>query len=167
MGDAMLTGLLSRQTCAMCRKCCVFGRYDVLNTPVLNSEVRQKTERLLPEARFLSKGEASWLFRMEVPREDGMFTCPLLHSENGCMLGDEKPFTCRIWPVQIMDVNGRLAITVSPLCEAIAALPLGTLLRFVKTQLAEEIFSYADAHPDEVQSYDGLSPVLVWKPQKI
>ncbi len=163
----MLTGLLSRQTCAMCRKCCVFGRYDVWNTPVLNDEIRQEAEKLLPEARFIPKGEGSWLFRIDVPEKDGMFTCPLLDPESGCMLGEEKPFICRIWPVQIMNVDGRLAITISPLCEAVTALPLGTLLRFVKTELAEEIFSYANAHLDEVQSYDGLSPILVWQPQKI
>jgi hypothetical protein len=45
--------------------------------------------------------------------------------------------------------------------------PIGTLLQFLKEELADYIFEYADFHPDVVQPYDDLYPILLWKPQQI
>ena len=83
------------------------------------------------------------------------------------MLGTEKPFDCRIWPFRIMDVAGRQAITIAPICDAMMQQPIGTLLQFLKEELADYIFEYADFHPDVVQPYDDMYPILLWKPQQI
>lgn len=163
----MLTKLLSRETCAQCRLCCVFDRYDVWETPVLSKEIRQKILALLPETEFVSKGQESYLFRVRTLDENDLFTCPLLDPAKGCMLGTEKPFDCQIWPFRIMDVGGRQAITIAPICEAMTAQPVGTLLSFLKEGLADTIFAYAAAHPDVVQPYDDLYPILMWKPRKL
>lgn len=162
----MLTKLLSRSTCASCRQCCTFSSYDIWSTPVLNGETLPRVRELLPEQQFLRKGENAWLFRVQSLSKEDTFTCPLLDPAYGCRLGEDKPFTCRIWPVQIMEVEGRQAITLSPICDAMLNLPLRTLLRFVRDELEDVIFAYADAHPDEVLPYDGVSPVLVWRVQK-
>ena len=90
-------------------------------------------------------------------------SCPLLDPEQGCMLGKEKPFCCSIWPVQIMEIEGKQAITLSPLCKAVLQQPFEEILTFVRSELAEVIFAYADAHPEEVLPYDGVSPILLWK----
>ncbi len=163
----MLTKLLSRETCAKCRLCCIFDRYDVWETPVLDQEIRQKAEALIPGVEFISKGRESYLFRVRELDENDLFTCPLLDPAKGCMLGTEKPFDCRIWPFRIMDVAGRQAITIAPICDAMMQQPIGTLLQFLKEELADYIFEYADFHPDVVQPYDELYPILLWKPQQI
>lgn len=161
----MLTKLLSRSTCASCKLCCQFSSYDIWSTPVLNVETLTRVREILPDAQFLCKAEDAWLFRVTSLDENDSFACPLLDPETGCRLGEEKPFICRIWPVQMMEIDGRQAITLSPVCEAMLKLPLDTLLRFVKDDLAETIFAYADKHPNEVLPYDGVSPVLIWRHQ--
>lgn len=161
----MLTKLLQRETCAGCRLCCIFDRYDVWETPVFSEEKRRKVLELLPDAEFISKGRESYIFRVRELDENDLFTCPLLDPTKGCMLGTEKPFDCAIWPFRIMDVNGRQAITIAPICDAMTAQPLGTLLSFLKEELADTIFAYAAEHPDVVQPYDDLYPILLWKPR--
>ena len=163
----MLTKLLSRETCAECRLCCVFDHYDVWETPVLSQEIRNKAEKLLPDAEFVSKGESSWLFRIREFDEDDLFRCPLLDPQRGCKLGTEKPFDCQIWPVRIMEFDGRQAITIAPICDAMMAQPIGALLSFLKEGLADTIFSYAEKNPDVVKPYDSMYPVLLWKDKNI
>ncbi len=163
----MLTKLLSRATCADCRLCCIFDQYDVWETPVLSETVKARAQALLPDVRFVSKGTASYLFRVDEFDSEGLFRCPLLDPAKGCMLGTEKPFDCQIWPFRIMELEGRQAITIAPLCEAMAAQPLGTLLSFLKEGLSETIFAYAQANPDVVKPYDPMYPILMWKPQEI
>ncbi len=164
----MLTKLLSRAECAACKECCVFSLYDIWEQPALSPENYQKARLLLPDAEFIHKGQESFLFRIRetnsIPHSD-LFLCPLLDTEKGCLLGTEKPFECRIYPFQVTELNGRLAITLSPLCEVMLQKPVGTLLEVLKTELAEKIFSYAEQHPDIIRSYDDRNPVLLWKSQ--
>lgn len=162
----MLTKLLQRETCADCRLCCIFDRYDVWETPIISTELRERILKMLPDAEFVSKGQESYIFRVRELDENDLFTCPLLDPAKGCRLGTDKPFDCQIWPFRIMDVNGRRAITMAPICDAMTALPLRTLLDFLKQELAETIFAYAAAHPDVVQPYDDLYPILYWEPKK-
>ncbi len=159
----MLTKLLSRETCADCRLCCVFDRYDVWETPVISEEVRRKAEKILPDAEFISKGECSYLFRINELDENDLFHCPLLDPQKGCMLGTEKPFDCQIWPYRIMVLDGRLAITIAPICDAMMSQPIGSLISLLKEGLADTIFDYAQKHPDVVKPYDSMYPVLLWK----
>ncbi|MDE6004942.1 MAG: hypothetical protein K2G88_06105 [Oscillospiraceae bacterium] len=162
----MLTKLLSRNTCAECKLCCIFSRYDILETPVLSPEIRKKCEQLLPEIKFISKGKESYLFRMNLTEQQDLFSCPLLNSETGCILGTEKPFDCQIWPFQITKINHQEAIIISTLCESMMQQPIGVLIDFLKQDLAEKIFSYAEQNPDIIRPYDNRSPVLVLKQEK-
>ncbi len=162
----MLTKLLSRSTCADCKLCCVFDRYDVWETPVLSQEVMEKARTLLPESEFVTKGENSYLFRIRELDGDDLFRCPLLDPDKGCMLGTEKPFDCQIWPYRIMELDGRQAITIAPICDAMMAQPLDKLLSFLREGLADTIFDYAELHPDVVKPYDYMYPILLWKPLK-
>ncbi len=159
----MLTKLLSRETCADCQLCCVFDRYDIWETPVLSAEIRESAAALLPDAEFIRKGEESYLFRIRELDHEDLFGCPLLDPTSGCMLGEEKPFDCQIWPFRIMELGGRQAITIAPICEAMTAQPIGTLLAFLRDGLADTIFDYAAQHPDVIKPYDSMYPILLWK----
>ncbi|MBQ8927949.1 MAG: YkgJ family cysteine cluster protein [Oscillospiraceae bacterium] len=162
----MLTKLLRRSTCAACRQCCRFDRYDVWEMPLLSRETRALAQEVVPEAEYVSRGTDAWIFRVRALDADECFVCPLLDANTGCRLGSEKPFDCRIWPFCIMELDGRQVITIAPICEAMMALPMGTVLSFLKEELADTIFTYAAGHPDVVRPYDSLYPILLWKPQE-
>ena len=160
----MLKTILSGKTCAECRLCCVFDSYDVWETPVFTKELSEKIAESRPGTRFVSK-DGGYIFRVEEFGSDGLFRCPAL-TEMGCMLGDEKPFDCRIWPYRIMELGGRRVIAIASICEELYNRPLSQLVEFLKEGLAETIFSYADSHPEIVKPYYEGYPILLVEKEK-
>lgn len=157
----MLKGLLSPDSCAQCRLCCVFDRYDVWETPVFTPELRERILAARPETEFIAR-DGGYMLRVREFDSEGLFSCPAL-TPTGCMLGDDKPFDCRIWPYRIMEVGGRRAVTIASICEELYRRPLSELVGFLKKGLAEEIFRYADAHPEIVKPYYEGYPVLMFE----
>ena len=157
----MLTKILSRNSCAKCRLCCVFDRYDLWETPSIENELREYIKSNIgDDIEYTPKGDM-WLFKMKESKEDGLYRCPMLN-DTGCILGEKKPFECAIWPYRIMEVEGKRAMSIAPICDSVNALPLATLLSFAK-EIAPKIFAYADLHPDIIKPYDGTYPVLLFE----
>lgn len=157
----MLKKILSGSTCAKCRLCCVFDRYDIWETPVFTDEIRDRILAEKPESEFISK-DGGYIFKAKELDENELFSCPAL-TETGCMLGDDKPFDCRIWPYRIMNVGGRRAITIASICDELYNRPLSQLVGLLKDDLAADIFAYANAHPEIVKPYYEGYPVLMFE----
>lgn len=155
----MLKKILSKDVCAECRLCCVFDRYDVWETPLFEEETMAKVRSAFPDAKFAKKGGGFALNSGEITDGD-LFSCPAL-TDSGCMLGDDKPFDCRIWPFRIMNRDGQRVIAVSSLCSAVYGQSHDELRAFLKEGLAEEIFTYADKFPEAVHDlYDNYTVLL-------
>ncbi|MGN0622119.1 MAG: hypothetical protein ACI4I9_09650 [Porcipelethomonas sp.] len=154
----MLKGLLEKRTCAKCRVCCGFDRSDIWEMPVMDTEAAEKIKKIKPETEFV-KIKNDFVVKAPELHDDELYFCPAL-GENGCILGDEKPFDCRIWPYRIMDIGGKYAITISPVCSELYHRPLSELVEFLEKGLADYIFEYALKHPDVVKKYDESYPVL-------
>ena len=157
----MLKNILSKESCASCRLCCVFDRYDVWETPVFTEYICERIRYAKPDAEFVAKDDG-FIFKVKELDENELFSCPAL-TENGCMLGDDKPFDCRIWPYRIMYVGGRRAITIASICEEMYNRPLSQLTDFLKDGLADKIFEYARRHPEIVKPYYEGYPVLLFE----
>lgn len=155
----MLEKILSRKTCAECRMCCIFDRYDIWETPLFTEKTMQSVLNNVPDAKFAKKGSCYVLNAGEIT--DGeLYSCPAL-ADTGCMLVNNKPFDCRIWPFRIMKLDGCRVIAVSSLCEAVHGQSHDNLRTFLKEGLAKEIFAYADAFPEAVHEfYDNYSVLL-------
>ena len=130
-------------------------------TPVFTEKIRDRILDLKPDTEFVA-GDGGYIFKVDGFSEEGLFSCPAL-TEKGCMLGDEKPFDCRIWPYRIMEINGRRAITIASICRELYNRPLSQLVEFLENGLADEIFSYADSHPEIVKPYYEGYPVLLFE----
>lgn len=164
----MLKELLSTSDCAKCRKCCEFDRYDIWETPVITPQTYEKIVKNVDFDISLIYRNGCYILRPPYEMAgDEVFVCPLLDTENGCRLGDDKPFDCQIWPFRIMQIGGRRAITISPFCEKILSKSLDEIIKFVKNSLAKEIFNYADRFPQIVKPYDDMYPVLAFEPISI
>ena len=157
----MLKKILKAESCAACRLCCIFDRYDVWETPVFTEEIRDRIKSVNPETEFITK-DGGYIFKVKEINEDQLFSCPAL-TEHGCMLGDDKPFDCRIWPYRIMEVGGRRAITIASICDELYNRPLSQLVDLLKEGLADTIFGYADEHPEIVKPYYDGYPVLMFE----
>lgn len=155
----MIKEILSGKTCAECRMCCIFDRYDVWETPLFDEVTKNKVLEFNPNAKFIKKG-SKYMLNVGLLTDNDLFTCPAL-TENGCILGDDKPFDCRIWPFRVMEQDGKRVIAVSTLCEAVNGQNHDKLKEFLKNGLAEKIFAYADKNPEIVQPfYDNYTVIL-------
>ncbi len=155
----MLKNILKSSDCASCRICCVFDKYDIWETPVLDGELKDRISERFPKLSFVKKGDG-WLFRME-GSEDDLFYCPALDRDSGCTLGDDKPFDCRIWPYRIMELGGRRVISIASICPTMYSKPLSELCgELERDRLAEKIFAFADSHPYIVKPYEEGYPIL-------
>ena len=157
----MLKKILSGKSCAECRLCCIFDRYDAWETPVFTEEIRDRIRAARPDAEFVTK-DGGYIFRVGELKGDELFSCPAL-TDTGCMLGNDKPFDCRIWPYRIMEVGGRRAITFASICDELYHRPLSELVGLLKEGLADTIFAYADEHPEIVKPYYEGYPVLMFE----
>lgn len=159
----MLRNILSPETCAKCRMCCIFDKYDVWETPVVSAELYEKIHAARPELKFVSKGDSgAYIFNMEETwdSERELFICPALDPNKGCTLGDNKPFDCKIWPYRIMELSGVRVISVASICPDMYAKPLNKLVGELENGLADKIFAEADKDPAMIKPYEQGYPIL-------
>lgn len=170
----MLSSILSKTSCAACKFCCSFRRQSLWETPLFPPEVAEKLSR---ENEYGVVGEFAQAgrdgqnvqdacrlvlennYRTDDPEEE--VPCTFLDPQKGCILnGDDKPFDCSIWPLRIMDKDGKLVIALTPTCSAIGAVPSQALVELVQGGLGEKIFEYAKTHPYIVKEYHQGFPVI-------
>lgn len=155
----MLKNILSGKECAECRICCVFDRYDLWETPVISEDLKKEINDIYPNQQFIKK-ESSFLFKME-EQEDELYYCPMLDKSKGCVLGELKPFDCRIWPYRIMNFEGRRVISIASICPSLYNKPLSILVdELQKNGLAGIVLDYAGKNPDIVKDYQKGYPIL-------
>lgn len=153
----MLKKILDQKSCGKCRICCGFDENDKWEIPLVFDELREHLAQHYPEVRLTSRGNEH-VFEMQFNGDEVVF-CPML-TETGCVLGDNKPFDCRIWPFRVNSFNGHKVITVSPVCGTVSELPLKVLTEFVQGDFAKLLFETAEAHPDMVKPYIAGYPII-------
>lgn len=154
----MLKKLLSREECAKCQICCSFDDYDLWETPIIDGALKAKILKIDPNQAFVTKGNSS-ILRLPKNEEDDLYYCTMLDRQKGCVLSDEKPFECRIWPFRVMRFENRLVITLSPVCPVVQTRPL-ELIKSVCDELAPIIYAEADRNPDIIKNYIYNFPIL-------
>ena len=152
-----LEKILSSESCGKCRVCCGFTKDDIWEIPLVYAENRKGVEEKTGAALIPRGGE--FVFDMDFKGCDISY-CPAI-SENGCVLGELKPFDCAVWPFRVNSLGDMRVITVSPVCEEVSALPLKTLSDFVNADgFADTLFAEARKHPDMVKPYIDGYPIL-------
>lgn len=155
----MLDAILSKAQCAECRLCCSFDSYGLFDTPVIVPEAAEGISGRCPDVEFWDRGSHR-LLKMVKQEEGDVYLCPLLDPCSGCRMGDEKPFDCRIWPLRIMEREGRLVIALSMLCPEVKKLS-PEQVRGTAEALSGQLFEYAHKYPCAVRPYSGDCLVLV------
>lgn len=157
----MLKGLLEKQTCAECQICCGFDSSDLWEMPVMTEKTVKRLSELNPSAKFLEK-DGGFVTDPGDLKPEELFFCPALDREKGCVLGEDKPFDCRIWPLRVMETEDKRYrfITVSPVCPEIFSRSLAEISRFVQGKLENEIFRYAQENPQIIKPYIKGYPII-------
>lgn len=154
----MLSELLTREECAKCQICCSFDDYDLWETPIIDTDLKKKIVELKPEQKFVTKGSSS-LLKLDKNDENGLYYCTMLDKSCGCVLSDEKPFDCRIWPFRVMKLGENMVITLSMVCPIVQKRGLDVIKR-VCDSLAPTIYKMADENPDIIKEYNENQPII-------
>ena len=128
----------------------------------MNGKTARKLKELRPDTIFQPCGVGYVTYAGELS-DDELFYCPALDHEKGCILGEDKPFDCRIWPFRVMKLDELLAITVSPVCDSVSSLPLKKLCEFLSGGMGDTIFKAAEEYPDMIKDYIDGYPILAVK----
>lgn len=142
----MLKKVLSHDTCAGCRICCSFVEEDAWESPVFSEEDMKRIKELgIKTSRFKAQereGKTVYAADYSFEREGQILLCPCLDEKKGCMLREDKPFECSIWPIRIFhDENGDY-LGLAEVCPAFWGEKKEKLQRELKENgLAEKILS--------------------------
>ncbi|MBE5922673.1 MAG: hypothetical protein E7269_07970 [Lachnospiraceae bacterium] len=149
----MLKGILSSNTCANCRMCCIFEQEDVWEVPLLCTEDAAYIKENYPDIEMEVCADGLH-FVMEFPPNGEDASCPML-SEKGCLLGEHKPFDCKIWPYRLMEKDGSVWIAVASLCDVVTSQGKEALLTYYNNVLECEVKAYYRANPGAVKRTHG------------
>jgi Fe-S-cluster containining protein len=154
--------ILSPKTCAKCRICCNFDKTDIWEIPIFSEKQKNTIRTMSSDGFSFQKRNNSYVFQMDFKGKDIAF-CPAL-CESGCVLGEEKPFDCNIWPFRVMRLkSGDVALVLSPVCPSVQQHSVKTIMEFVSGEFQERVFKEAKDNPDIIKDYiDGYPIFWVW-----
>lgn len=154
----MLGELLSREECAKCKICCCFDSDDIWEAPVITDEMADKIVKSVVNQNFIVQNDVR-ILKMDKEYDKDLYYCSLLDHNTGCIMKDQKPFDCKIWPFRVMDFDGRLVITLSPVCPIIKTKPFEKIID-VLDKISPIIFEQAENNPEIVKPYIEGYPIL-------
>lgn len=150
----MLKSILSAQTCAECRNCCVFEEKSAWELPVFPVGA---AARLIDHPDYPIT-EENGRYRITLPYDNTHIAqpCPFLDEHTGCTLPpEEKPFACSIWPVRVMrdPESGAPRLALYQGCSGISAEQHPELDQLLADGLRDRILAEAAADPSLILPY--------------
>jgi len=154
----MLRKLLTPEQCAKCKYCCGFVESDRWEIPLFAGEKERRTAESFAPVKQLPNTK-SCVFSMEFDG-DRLIMCPAA-SEHGCLLGENRPFDCRVWPFRVMSLGKIRVITLSTVCPAAHDMKTGEVAAFVNADgFAQMMFRHAREFPETVKPYIEGYPIF-------
>ena len=149
----MLSSILSSETCAKCRNCCIFEEQSAWELPTFSVGAAAR----LADHPDYPMTEENGRYRITLSYDDthSAQPCPFLNPSSGCTLPpQEKPFACSVWPVRIMrDTAGALRLVLYQGCPGVPADSHADLDALLDSGLRERIFAEAQADPSLILPY--------------
>lgn len=149
----MLKTILSGETCAGCRNCCIFEEQSAWELPTFPPDAAARLSTR-PEYQLT---EENGRFRITLPYDNTHTAqpCPFLDPDSGCTLpAEEKPFACKLWPVRLMrDADGQPRLALYQGCPGVPAEAHEALDRLLEDGLRVRIFAEAERDPSLILPY--------------
>ena len=149
----MLSSVLSRETCAKCRNCCIFEPQSAWELPTFSAE---SIRRLAGQTKYRIQPEGR-RFRITLPYGNSgkAQPCPFLDPHSGCTLPpEEKPFACSLWPVRVMRRDdGKTALALYHGCPGVPDAGSPALKSMLDSGLRERIMQEVQKDPSLILPY--------------
>ena len=158
-------GLVTEADCARCRFCCACRRESLWENVAIDDALYDRILKAWPNAPLheaRANGRATHMitfsYRTEDPEEEAL----CFFNREGCVLGDNKPFECAMWPLRVMNRNGKAVIACCMGCPVCAEMGLEKITQYVeKNRLDQIMFAWAESHPEVVKPLRGDYAVIL------
>lgn len=147
--------LMPAGECAKCKFCCSFRRCSLWETPLFDDELLEKLKNNYPEAKFKIQNGYTTVdlddrYKTDDPEEEAL-CC--FNKGHGCILGEDKPFECRVWPFRVLRKDSKLVIAFALGCPVFASKPFEEIKKILEDGLEEKMLEYAEKFPAYVKNY--------------
>lgn len=113
---------------------------------------------ICPEQEFIPLDDY-FIMKLKCDDATDMYYCTALDKNSGCLLDEDKPFDCKIWPFRVMLLENVRVITISPVCPVVIKKPLSALMDFAE-KISAVIFAEAEKNPSMIKPYINGYPIL-------
>ena len=147
----MLSSILTGETCANCRNCCVFEVQSAWELPTFPPQAAARLNGNPAYPVTQAGGRCHITLPYDASRKAQ--PCPFLNPASGCTLPtDEKPFACKLWPVRVMRrADGTPALALYRGCPGIP--DAAALKPLLNGGLRERIFAETERDPSLILPY--------------
>lgn len=111
----MLKKILSQEICAACKICCNYSLESLWDIPGFTLKEYENVIVRYPELVSRSYCRNNLYYFKTFQTDNNKHLCPFL-GNNGCILGEEKPFKCAIWPLYVVYHENVIYLAISNVC---------------------------------------------------
>ncbi|MBR1485735.1 MAG: hypothetical protein IJ597_00585, partial [Synergistaceae bacterium] len=143
------------EECAKCRFCCSYRRCSLWETALIDEELLEKLKKRYPDAKFKFVNgyytvDLDGLYKTDDPEEEAL--C-YFNNGKGCILGEDKPFECRVWPLRVLKKDRDLVIAFSDGCPVFARKSMSEIRELLSGGLGKKLLDYAKKFPAFIKEY--------------
>lgn len=155
----MLKAVLTSEKCSACRNCCVFYEKSRWEMPSVEPENAEKIRKLLNDENAVCHESELYtmnsILRENVNAGCEEYRCSALDENKGCTLPAElKPAECSMWPVRIMNDDGKIFVTLAKGCHAVDEKFIGDIKKLLSDELLEKILGILKINGNIIKKYE-------------
>ena len=152
----MLKKILCSEDCAKCQICCKFEQDELIDAPTFTEEEMLKSLSKKGNLLFAERGQ---VYQIVLESWRGKYICPLL-THMGCILDDERPFDCKLWPFYVMRKNRKYVITITEDCPVVNKKSISIIKSCIDNVFLERCRRVISEYPDMITDYNRNMTVL-------
>jgi len=146
----MLNKVLKAKDCKKCKQCCQFFLNEDWDIPFL-TEFEMNLHKF--NSNIVYSHSKLWKINILGLNNENTTACPFLDKNEGCMLKDNKPFECKIWPFILMKkTNNKPLIALSNDCAIINKCDKDTLIA-IALKNKDKLFKVALEYPEILKHF--------------
>lgn len=147
----MIQKILNPQTCANCKICCNYSINSLWDIPGFTLKEYKQIITYYPQYKSISYCKNNLYYFKTIPTDNDKYLCPFL-ADNGCTLGNNKPFKCAIWPFYVVKYKNNIYLAQSDVCPNLQLISKQMLTNGLETTITK-IKKIINQNPELIESY--------------
>lgn len=155
----MIQKILNPKTCATCKVCCNYSTESLWDIPGFTLDEYKQVIAKYPQFELTSYCKNNLYYFRPIPMNNNKYLCSFL-ADNGCILGNDKPFKCAIWPLYVVKHENKLYLAQSNVCSNLEIISDEIIHKALRTSI-DKIKKTIDTNPELIEPYRSHFTLLV------